>query len=133
MMLPSLAAAGCLLVAAFSSGSASAEWTSLSETVQFRPAASGAPNGVRRRFLSYYSDHFVDGQETAYNEYAQAWRLLGLYTDCDGDGEEEDGDAEQQDADAEEEAEEEEEEEVEEEEDDGSVCARRLLWAAVSL
>lgn len=131
------------------------EWTSLNEKVQFLPAPDeGSPllRHEQRRFLSYYSEHFVDGQETQYNEYAQAWRLLGLYIDCDSDAEEEarrrledggddnggedDADAnedEQAEQDENEEAQEEEqEEEVEEEEDDGVVCERHLLWAAVS-
>lgn len=131
------------------------EWTSLTEKVQFLPAPDeGSPllRHEQRRSLSYYSEHFVDGQETQYNEYAQAWRLLGLYIDCYSDAEEEgrrqledggennggedgadaneDGQDEQ---DGNEQAQEEDqEEEVEEEEDDGSVCKRQLLWAAVS-
>lgn len=128
------------------------EWTSLTERVEFLPAADeGSPQlrHAQRRFLSYYSDHFVDGQETQYNDYAQAWRLLGLYVDCDAAAEErrrlEDGaddadenadEQEQQDNGDEEDGQEEEqqndEEEVEEEENDGDVCERRLLWAAVS-
>ena len=128
------------------------EWTSLTERVDFLPVPDeGSPllRHAQRRFLSYYSDHFVDGQETQYNDYAQAWRLLGLYVDCDAAAEErrrlEDGaddadenadEQEQQDNGNEEEDQEEEqqndEEQVEEEENDGDVCERRLLWAAVS-
>lgn len=132
------------------------DWTSLTETVEFLPASDEGSALLRReqrRFLSYYSEHFVDGQETLYNEYAQVWRLMGLYVDCEagdaeaeqrrrledggGDDADEDGDEaqeEEEDADEYQDAQEEEqeEEEVEEEEDDGSVCLRRLLWAAVS-
>jgi len=141
---------------------ADGEWTSLSATVEFLPASDGGSALLRReqrRFLSYYSDHFVDGQETMYNEYAQVWRLLGLYVDCDNNGyaEEEqrrhleDGGGDDADADGDEyqEAQEEEQqddgdeyqqaqdeeqadEEQEEEENDGNVCVRRFLWAAVS-
>ena len=129
------------------------DWTSLNEKVQFLPASDeGSPllRHEQRRFLSYYSDHFVDGQETQYNEYAQAWRLLGLYVHCytnaeggrrhledGGEGGEDEAGAneeeEEQDGDEQAQEEEEEQEEVQEEEnDDGSVCERHLLWAAVS-
>lgn len=41
---------------------------------------------ARRRFLagstSGYENEFIDGSESYYNDYAQAWRLLGFYTDC---------------------------------------------------
>ena len=184
-MFAFLTTAGCLLVALVQRTSAAAapepssssfglpttdhgdEWSSLTESVQFLPASDeGSPllRHAQRRFLSYYSDHFVDGQETAYNEYAQAWRLLGLYIDCnaadnaeeqrrrleDGDGDD-NGDDQGEDAnddqgedandDQGEDANDDQgenanddqgDEEVEEEENDGSVCARQLLWAAVS-
>jgi hypothetical protein len=37
---------------------------------------------AQRRFLGY-RDNFVDGTETFYSERSQAWRLLGVYIDCD--------------------------------------------------
>jgi hypothetical protein len=43
---------------------------------------------VRRKTRSltgYYTDTLVDSMETAYNEYAQAWRMLGFYIDCGDD------------------------------------------------
>jgi len=64
----------------------------------------------------YSTTEFLDASETYYDEYAQAWRLLGFYKDCDspvgcgGGGEvqyDEDGNATRE-------------------------CARFLLWAAVS-
>jgi len=149
------------------------EWSSLTESVQFLPASdenSPLLRHAQHRFLSYYSDHFVDGQETEYNEYAQVWRLLGLYIDCnaadndnaeeqrrrledggeDDNGEDQGEDAnedqgedanddqgeeandDQGDEEEQQQQNEEEQEEVQEEENDGSVCARQLLWAAVS-
>jgi hypothetical protein len=30
-----------------------------------------------------YNTIFLDGTQTYYDEYAQAWRLLGMYIDCD--------------------------------------------------
>ena len=29
-----------------------------------------------------YETEFIDGSSTYYNDYAQAWRLLGFHTDC---------------------------------------------------
>ena len=72
-----------------------------------------------------YSTQFIDGGETYYDEYSQAWRLLGFYIDCDSPYEDEGGcggggggDNDQQDVDA-----------------NGNPvkhCVRYLLWAAVS-
>lgn len=64
------------------------------------PAVQAELTIARRRFLagstSGYENEFIDGSESYYNDYAQAWRLLGFYTDCnaphnnfnecDGDG-----------------------------------------------
>ena len=72
-----------------------------------------------------YSTQFIDGGETYYDEYSQAWRLLGFYIDCDSPYEDEGGcggggggDNDQQEVDA-----------------NGNPvkhCVRYLLWAAVS-
>ena len=82
-----------------------------------------------------YSKQFIDGSETYYDEYSQAWRLLGFYIDCNspyerqgdcGDGAYGGGGNEN-----------------ENDNDEGGVqydangnvvqnCARYLLWAAVS-
>ena len=134
-------------------------WTSLTETIEFLPASDeGSPllRQEQRRILSYFSEHFVDGQETQYNEYAQVWRFLGMYVDCDAavdderrhrrldeggdnaEGEAEGGEEGEQDGEEYQQAQDgeqddaEEEEVQEEEDDDGNVCVRRLLWAAVS-
>jgi hypothetical protein len=58
-------------------------WVSLSATTDFLPAPSGTSQALRqaqRRFLGY-ADSFVDGN-TYYDEYSQAWRVLGWYIDC---------------------------------------------------
>ena len=117
------------------------EWMSLSKSVDFMPASNNENSSLLRkaqnRLLNYYKDEFVDGLETQYDEYAQAWRYLGLYVDCNvyadnkrrvlEEVEEEDEEVEEE--------EQAEEEVVEEEEvvDDGKVCKRYLLWAAVRL
>jgi hypothetical protein len=59
------------------------EWISLSADAEFLPAPSGSSQALRqaqRRFLGY-ADSFVDGN-TYYDEYSQAWRVLGWYIDC---------------------------------------------------
>jgi hypothetical protein len=33
-------------------------------------------------FSTSYESQFIDGSETYYSDYAQAWRLLGFYVDC---------------------------------------------------
>jgi hypothetical protein len=69
------------------------EWISLSEKEQFQPAdfSGESPRNAAlmqnslRRLLDRdgdYSSIFVDGAETYYDEYSQAWRYLGFYIDC---------------------------------------------------
>ena len=76
-----------------------------------------------------YSKQFIDGSQTYYDEYSQAWRLLGFYIDCDSPYERQ-GDCGNGDGGG-------------NHNDDGGVqydangnivrtCARYLLWAAVS-
>lgn len=94
------------------------------EGASFQPATvldqekATALRSAQRRFLGY-DQQFVDGTETYYDDYAQAWRLIGFYIDCNA-------------------------EEYEQEADDrrrleggdggeDSACGRYLLWAAVSL
>jgi hypothetical protein len=116
------------------------EWMSLTQAVDFIPASNHDNNPLLRRaqarLLNYYKDEFVDGLETQYNDYAQAWRYLGLFEDCsynaqnnqrrrlDQNADEAAGDDAAQGDDAAAQA---------EVVDDGSVCKRYLLWAAVSL
>jgi hypothetical protein len=72
-------------------------------------------NSRAHRALNYFKDSVVDGLETEYNEYAQSWRYLGLYVDCQNGGQQqqkrhlaEGGEQQEQ-------------------------CGRYLLWAAVSI
>lgn len=115
-------------------------------------AAASSEKLVRReRLLSYFDDNFADGLETDYNQYAQAWRYLGLYVDCEVPVEEQqrrsledqvdeaaEGDdaaaAEGDEADAAEgdDAAAQEEEQAEPEAAEGYTCKRYLLWGAVS-
>lgn len=57
----------------------------------------------------------VDSSETFYNEYAQAWRLMGFYIDCNADQDDHRRELEGED-----------------DEEEGA-CMRYLLWAAVSV
>ena len=98
------------------------------------PATARRLRAIRdRALLSWgtkdYSNQFIDGGETYYDEYSQAWRLLGFYIDCDspyeregdcdgggGGGNDNDEGGVQYD-------------------ENGNIiksCARYLLWAAVS-
>ena len=118
------------------------EWMSLSKSIDYMPASTTHENvsflrKAQNRLLNYYKDEFVDGLETQYDEYAQAWRYLGLYMDCNvyANNQRQLRVLEEVEAEDEEVAEEEQvEEEAAEEEvvDDGKVCKRYLLWAAVS-
>lgn len=78
-------------------------WTTLKDGKEFQPAKNLSPLAQEhlRRLTqgdgSYtddttaenymgegpYSKIFVDGAETYYDEYAQAWRAVGWYIDCD--------------------------------------------------
>lgn len=86
-------------------------WISLSRDLEFKPqdqeTSSSMLRSVQERFLGY-SDVVVDGTETMYDQYAQAWRFLGAYIDC--------GAVEQQRRYLEE---------------GQQACQRYLLWAAV--
>jgi len=103
------------------------EWISLSLQNQAQPADfSVYPEKKARKMQQTwnrmlwgtssqeYAQLFVDGGETWYDDYAQAWRLLGFYIDCSRlSGDEEDGGGNNQ-------------------QDYMEPCARYLLWAAVS-
>jgi hypothetical protein len=84
----------------------SAIGTSVRSTIQ--------SNSRAHRALNYFKDTVVDGLETEYNEYAQSWRYLGLYVDCQQGGQQQqkrhlaEGEQNEQ-------------------------CGRYLLWAAVSI
>ena len=110
------------------------EWISLAEGGEFQPADDFDLSLLGDEVISQqlrqqqqdrhlksnhggYSNQFLDGSGTYYNDYAQAWRLLGFYIDCNaplnnvnecydegGEGGGEDG---------------------------AAACQRYLLWAAV--
>lgn len=67
---------------------------------------------AQHRLLNYFKDDFVDGQETQYNDYAQAWRYMGLYIDCEANAQNDQRRVEEQQA--------------------QNGCKRSLLWGAVS-
>lgn len=70
------------------------EWSTLSNGIEFQPAADLSAKAAHhlRRLTSgtdskwVYDTMFADGAETYYDEYAQAWRALGFYIDCDFEG-----------------------------------------------
>ena len=64
------------------------QWVTLDSGVEFQPGEDFDPHLQHVRKLWSSNGHadnrvFVDGTETYYDEYAQAWRLLGIYIDCD--------------------------------------------------
>jgi hypothetical protein len=84
LLLLMLPAVGAMTTQNFSSDQ---NWVSVSESMEFLPAdiedeSSPALRRVQQRMLNYYQSDMVDGMETQYNEYAQSWRLLGFYTEC---------------------------------------------------
>ena len=102
------------------------EWISLSEESEFLPAATPSNPALReaqRRFLAY-GDGFADGS-TYYDEYSQAWRVLGWYIDCSSsqnkrrkleEAAQQGGDGDDANANV----------------NENLSCMRYLLWAAVS-
>lgn len=66
-----------------------AQWTTLANGVEYQPAANLSPLAemhLRQLTATYptgnFEKMFVDGAETYYDEYAQAWRALGFFIDC---------------------------------------------------
>ena len=99
------------------------DWIDMPEGASFQPATTldqekvVALKSAQRRFLGY-DNQFVDGTETYYDDYAQAWRLIGFYIDCNAKEYEQEADERRK---------------LQGGEDGGEACARYLLWAAVSL
>ena len=80
-------------------------WAVVAPTTRAVDASSSSSmlrslNRVSTRMLAF--DNAVDTTQTVYAEEAQAWRMLGLYTDCEA------------------------------QQDGTSICEKYLLWAAVS-
>jgi len=77
------------------------QWQTMPNGVEFQPAGDLSPlaqhhlrrltnwqdyapnSGIQTGTSDPYSSIFIDGSETYYDEYAQAWRALGFYIDCD--------------------------------------------------
>ena len=69
------------------------QWMTLKNGVEFLPNSNLSPLAQYhlRKLTSDnsfeeetpFAEIFVDGSETYYDEYAQAWRALGWYIDCD--------------------------------------------------
>ncbi len=107
------------------------QWQTGKNGVEFQPAEKLSPlaqehlrrlTGRDRNFKAAYANDMLDGAETYYDEYAQAWRALGMYIDCDACDEENTGGCVQG-----------YDEDRRLSGDDASVlCARYMLWAAVS-
>ena len=112
------------------------DWISLQDGTEFQPASSledwhrhltssfsnKRSNSNTKGSGSGYEHSFIDGSSRYYNDYAQAWRLLGFYIDCnapfnnDNECYDEGGQNNNNN-----------------DESDEPACQRYLLWAAVSL
>ena len=74
------------------------DWISFPDGTEFQPSQDTDPRLENlRRHLGYSSNNgnamstpYIDGSETYYDEYAQAWRALGWYIDCNGCGDDDD-------------------------------------------
>lgn len=126
LLLAAAAVSSVATASANSPPSTGQEWVSLHANAEFQPAAPAkdanpkqqrALRQAQERFLQDQSSgqpqqqtSFVDSQETYYDAYAQAWRYVGFYTDCNPAQ----GDRRRLN------------------EDEDSACARYLIWAAVS-
>lgn len=140
------AAAATLLLAAGSAGATTAQerppstgqdWISLDKGIEFQPSSFTAGDGTllrqaQKRFLAEQSSSYqqnnvmyVDSTETYYDGYAQAWRYIGFYTDCDPNQYYYDSDRRRRrnrhDRD------------LNSGDGDENPCVRYLLWAAVSI
>ena len=103
----------------------------LSEATQAVKPSANVEMVRRSRNLQEYSDVLVDGTETLYDEYAQAWRMLGLYVDCSDQGDDRRQLEDAQEDNADEDAQEDNGED-DDQDDNGEGCKRYVLWAAVS-
>jgi hypothetical protein len=104
------------------------DWIEMPEGASFQPATTldqeraTKLRSAQRRFLGY-DQQFVDGSETYYDDYAQAWRLIGFYIDCNAEEYEQEADDRRK----------LEGEGRKLEDEDDTACERYLLWAAVSV
>jgi hypothetical protein len=100
------------------------DWVTLNNGVQFQPGQEMDPRIEHVRKLwsgnqdsDPYHGVFIDGGETYYDEYSQAWRALGFYIDCDANEADYYYDGDRRSLN---------------EEDQQGGCLRYMLWAAVS-
>jgi len=104
-----------------------AEWMTLQDGIEVQPAANLSPLAQQHwRRLTWlqkkqndttaYDKIFVDGAETRYDDYAQAWRALGFYIDCDANAQ--NGGRRERKL---------------QNNNNQKACTRYLLWAAVSI
>ena len=98
------------------------QWMTMPNGMEYQPAADLSPLAQlhlrqltsENTTMDAFEKIFADGTETYYDEYAQAWRALGFYIDCDYQDEgrrrslQDAGD------------------------DERAGCSRFMLWAAVS-
>jgi hypothetical protein len=119
-----------------------ADWVTLPNGQEFQPATfdvSDHPDPAdreklvraQRRFLGY-RDNFVDGTETFYSERSQAWRMLGVYIDCDAQNNEGGDDHKDRKLKAGGLKQQTEEEDSNRKLEDVQQCQRYMLWAGVS-
>jgi hypothetical protein len=104
------------------------EWMSLYPGMEFQasaevdsnsnPAVKIALDRLLKGSASEYEKQFIDGTETYYNDYSQAWRLLGFFIDCNAprNNYKECGEDQQNDQD--------------QDSGDEPACQRYLMWAA---
>ena len=100
-------------------------WVTLDNGVEFQPSKELDPNlkYVRKLWRSKhdkfqedsFSKMFVDGTETYYDQYSQAWRVLGFFIDCDACDDDKGGAG------------------CVNNNNNNNGCLRYLLWAAVRL
>jgi len=101
------------------------KWVPMDNGAAFQPtthddaATAVALKSAQRRFLGMEST-FVDGTETYYDDYAQSWRLIGMYIDCNAEETEQEADERRL------------RRRLNEDDEDQEPCERYLLWAAVS-
>lgn len=96
-------------------------WVTLENRLEFHAASNHDGIPIKQANHRMIEEESVDGIDSYYDEYSQAWRLLGFYIDCNS-LENYDGNDEQAYRDL-------------EDYNDvyyDTVCTRYLLWAAVS-
>jgi hypothetical protein len=125
-----------LTVVLFNLGQTGLIWGLFSSERPFSDMTAYLLDRAQRRFLGY-RDNFVDGTETFYSERSQAWRLLGVYIDCDAQDNNNDDHKDRKlsrntPAGGLKQPQEEEEADSNKKLEDVAQCQRYMLWAGVS-